>query len=108
MLSIMKDKNSAAGTESATKISADQAMLEAVKLALNGGRTYGTSQHRVAIKNLAMRISAANEADVDAYVEAIVKLSNISAVQQKMAKAGIIDRESKEQGRANLFAALKA
>lgn len=83
-------------------------MLSAVKLAMAGGRTYGTAQHRIAIRNLAVRITAASEADVDAYVDAIVKLSNISAVQQKMAKAGIIDRETKEQAKANLWKQLSA
>jgi hypothetical protein len=91
-----------------TKVTADSAMLEAVQAALNGGRLYGTAQHRVAIKNLAMRISAAEEQDVDAYVDAIVKISNISATQQKLEKAGAIDRIKREQAQRNVFDALKA
>jgi hypothetical protein len=90
----MKENKSAAGTESATKITAESAMLQAGREAIGAGRRYGIAEHRVAIKNLAMRITAANESDVDAYVEAIVKLSNISATQQSMAKAGLIDRAS--------------
>jgi hypothetical protein len=92
----------------AVMINSDQAMLAAVKAALNGARKYGTAQHKIAIKNLAMKITAAPEEEIDVYVDAIVKISNISALQQKLAKAGVIDRESREQVKANLFDALKA
>jgi hypothetical protein len=89
------------------KISADHFKAKALKAALNGGRKYGTSEHKVAIKNLAILIGI-NEADDDLIIDAIVSLSNISATQQWLAKKGFIDRETREAKQASILADLMA
>lgn len=77
----------------AKKITKDEAMAKAVKAALNGGRHYGSVQQKIAITSLANMLDGEND---DAIIAAIVALGNVSATQQRLAKAGYIDRATRE------------
>jgi hypothetical protein len=66
----------------------------ALKLALNGGRTFGQSHMRVLVKNICTRHveKFAGKMDSEVFAETIAELCNISAFQQFLAEENIIDR----------------
>jgi predicted nucleic-acid-binding protein len=84
-------------------MNADEVMVEAVKTALAGGRTYGNVQHRKAIET-AIALYLDDKATAADFTTAIVSMSNISALQQKLAKAGKIDRNERGEAKKNIFA----
>ena len=71
----------------------------AVKEALNGGRKFGSAEHRSAFQYLATSMAEActiaDKGDrtraVDMHVDAMVAIANQSALQQQLFKAGVID-----------------
>lgn len=89
-------------------MSKDEAIAKAWKAGLNGGRTYGISQHKVAIKTLANLLMSGEGKDEEAIIDAIVSISNISATQQKLANMKLIDRASREAQNNNILKQLMA
>jgi len=85
----------------------DELIKASVKYALEGKRHYGSEQHRSSIQWLADKlVEADNAQERNEAVEAIVAIGNLSALQQKLAKAGAIDRNKRGEEAKNLFADL--
>ncbi len=84
----------------------DEYIKAAVKAGL-AGRKYGSQEHRASVQHLAdCLVEAENAQERNAVVEAIVAIGNLSALQQKLAKAGVIDREKRGEVSKSLFSDL--
>lgn len=85
----------------------DEIRIEAVAHALNGGRKFGSAEHRKMFEYIG---NALIDGEIDAATlgECAGKLGNQSALQQSLASGGFIDRNERGVVKKAVWDALKA
>lgn len=88
----------------------DELKKAAIRHGLNGGRKFGSAEHRKLMAFIAneMAEQVKDKAFLAMAVDAIVELANQSALQQALDNADLIDRLNRKQARTSLFSELAA
>ncbi len=88
----------------------DELKKAAIRAGLQGGRKFGSREHKVLMQHIAseMLANAKDRAFLSMAVDAIVELANQSALQQSLARPGVnlIDRKDRKAARTSLFTEL--
>lgn len=83
----------------------NECKLAIIKHALSGGRIFGCLQHGLAFEELA-NMFANGDIDRPVFVAVAKDIGNLSALQQQLDKAGIIDRRDKKAQSISIWAGL--
>ena len=88
----------------------DELKKAAIRHALNGGRKFGSAEHKTLMRFIADQMveQAKDKAFLSLAADAIVELANQSALQQALDSAGLIDRLNRKAVRTTLFSELAA
>ena len=88
----------------------DELKKSAIRHALNGGRKFGSAEHKTLMCFIADKMAeqAKDKAFLAMAVDAIVELANQSALQQRLDAADLIDRVDRKAVRTTLFSELAA
>ncbi len=88
----------------------DELKKAAIRHALNGGRKFGSAEHKELMGFIASQIAdnASDKSFCLMAATAMAELGNQSALQQALDSADLIDRLNRKQARTSLFSELAA